>query len=217
MRVRTMSVPAAVAALSAEFGSVAMLAAGGREVAASTLRHDDRTGFAERGQSAVWMAVPVARDVLLAAWMLDGMALGDLDELHAMDDDKVRETAIHALVMAGTSAAQEEIRSAAFVSGYRSLGADVAEYAAALAARLDRVLFDTQNDQHDQAGALDTAALPVLAAASVPAQSTGGRRLRPARGARVVCRPRRLTSTQQARQARGGHGRGDHGMSPPAC
>ncbi|MGL5826758.1 MAG: hypothetical protein ACRCYU_18400, partial [Nocardioides sp.] len=115
--------------------------AGGSEVRASTLRQDPVTGDAEVGQVAVWFAVPVARDVLLAAWMIGGLGGVGRSELDRMSDGGLREYAVHSLLMEGTDAVQVEIGTEAFASGYRGEVVEVAEYAAAVASRLDQALF----------------------------------------------------------------------------
>ncbi|MGL5809727.1 MAG: hypothetical protein ACRCYQ_07285 [Nocardioides sp.] len=139
MCVEAFSVPSA--ARSSECGSAVMFVAGGSEVRASTLRQDPVTGDAEVGQVAVWFAVPVARDVLLAAWMTGGLASVGREGLDEMSDDCVREHAVLSLIMAGTVAAQRVVESEVFASGYRGAGAEIAEYAAAVATRLDNVFY----------------------------------------------------------------------------
>ncbi|MGL5824048.1 MAG: hypothetical protein ACRCYU_04310 [Nocardioides sp.] len=140
MRVAVCSVPGA--AWSGEYESVGLFVAGGPEVAASTLRVDPGTGYAEAGQMVAWVAVPVARDVLLGAWMVRGLAGVGWSELSRMSDDDVREYAIHSLVMEGADAAQVEMGTKRFAAGCRREVVEVAEYATVVAARLDRALFD---------------------------------------------------------------------------
>jgi hypothetical protein len=137
MRVRVPSAP--WVAQSSDFGAAELFVAGGREVTSSTLRHDLVSGYAEVGQKVVWLAVPVASDVLLGAWMIGGLGSVSLAELNAMSDDVLRECAICMLLMAGTEAAQAEIRSEAFASRYLSEGAELAEYAHTVSTRLSRV------------------------------------------------------------------------------
>lgn len=147
MQVKRMPVPFEVWAEEqpSQFTSTGLFVAGSRDVAASTLRYDGVTGWAEPAQVAAWVAVPVALDVLLAAWMLDG-AGSDTGWLADASDDTIREVAIQSLVMVGTFAAQEEIRSARFRSGYRTSepaaeDEGVSAYFEALTARLHGAFY----------------------------------------------------------------------------
>jgi hypothetical protein len=141
MQVQRIGVP--VEARGSVFGSVGCWLSHSPDVASTTHRPDAYTGFPAAGQKSAWVAIPVTRDVLLAAWMIYGMKHTFTDELVTFSADEVRETALWSLMDEGGKAAQNELDSRNFAPGYRACGPEVAEYFTLLAARLDEAFgFD---------------------------------------------------------------------------
>jgi hypothetical protein len=139
---QVMAIPAPVESCTSRFGtSPRLFLAVSEEVAACTHREDDQRGYAAPGQASVWVGLPVAREVLLAAWMVQGMGLATTAHLARMAADRVRELALHSLLYAGSATVQRLMGGTDFTSGYRTRGTELADYFTLLSERVDEA-FD---------------------------------------------------------------------------
>jgi hypothetical protein len=85
------------------------------------------TGTDSEGEHlSVWMAMPVGRQILLAAGMI-GDALADCD-LSRLPTERVRDLSLRDLLGVGTVAAQAETRRLRFAQGYLRRPVEAARY-----------------------------------------------------------------------------------------
>jgi hypothetical protein len=115
MQVKRIAAPAE--AHRSPFGSSGFWLADSREVASFTHVGDRITGY-PAPQPSTWVGLPFGRDVLLAACMVEGLKDVTIDGLVRMSADQVRQWALWALLWIGTSAAKDELDSAAYACGY---------------------------------------------------------------------------------------------------
>jgi hypothetical protein len=154
-------IPTPVEAHLSDFGSCGFWLADSREVACFTHVGDRISGY-PKAQPSAWMGIPVGRDVLLAACMVEGLKDVTLDGLTRMSADEVRQWALWALLYIGTSAAKDELDSAAFAARYTAHTDADPESAAELPA-----FFRLVAKRLDEAFGFDADPAPV--AARVPA------------------------------------------------
>ena len=128
MQVKAIPVP--VEARGSRFGgsTESLFLAASEDLAALTHRADPYTSWAVPGQLSIWLALPVCKDLLTAALMLEAGAGLAFECLAEMDADGVRDWAIYALSTHGAHAAHEEMDTPEFADRYRTLGADLARY-----------------------------------------------------------------------------------------
>jgi hypothetical protein len=135
------AVPLPVVAGRSRFGTVPVLFMSvDEDVAACTLPTDDEgSTYAVDGAASVWVAVPLARDVLVAAWMLSGPGGVDAAGVEVMSEDEVRAWALEGLAYCGCGPAKAELAGAGFGSSYREhrYAAELAPYFDLVSARID--------------------------------------------------------------------------------
>lgn len=137
MLVQPVAAPAATRRAGLTSPTDALFVAVGRELAAFTHRQDDGPGYALPGCTSLWLAVPMDRDLMIAAWMVRPADV-TTEELAEASDDQVREWAICAVLFVGVEDAQEELRSPAFASGYAYAAPGAAAVFRHVSARIDR-------------------------------------------------------------------------------
>ncbi|MFI7588781.1 hypothetical protein ACIB24_17060 [Spongisporangium articulatum] len=130
------AIPAPQEARSSGFPSSGFFVSTSRNVASHTMDFEGQDWQTRTPNVSAWVAVPIERDVLIAACFVE--AGGETAEsFAAMSDDEVREWAVGA-VLAEARAARREIDTEAFRSGYRlSRDPGEVEFFAVVAARID--------------------------------------------------------------------------------
>ncbi|MGL5823832.1 MAG: hypothetical protein ACRCYU_03185 [Nocardioides sp.] len=122
--------------------------AAGPEAPATTLPNDTDDGFAVSGQPHFWLAVPAARDLLVAAWMIEGLAEVDAETLARWSDAEVWERAVQNLLAHGALAVRQEFAALRFSDGYRHASPALASYFALVSRRIDEA-FASVRDGND--------------------------------------------------------------------
>ncbi|MGL5824946.1 MAG: hypothetical protein ACRCYU_09035 [Nocardioides sp.] len=125
--------------------------AAGPEVPAITLPNDTDDGFAISGRPHAWLAVPVARDLLVAAWMIEGLAEVDAETLARWSDAEVWERAVQNLLAHGALAVRREVAAQRFSDAYRHARPALASYFALVSLRIDEA-FASVRDGNDRPG-----------------------------------------------------------------
>ncbi len=121
--------------------------ADGPDVASFT---HDVDGPARPPEASTWLALPVGRDVLVAACLVvGGTTVAEVVELTAAE---VREWAIGWLLYVGTSQAKAELCSARFRTGYSEYGPAATEFLAVVRSRVDAAFGFGLGSAPDSAG-----------------------------------------------------------------
>ena len=147
MQVKAISAP--VEALVSQFEAKSFFLADGPSMASATHGRDFVDQPLAGPQASVWAALPLGRDVLLAATMVDRSGM-DQAELARLTDDEVRESVLSNLLGYGRFGINDVLESADFQSGYRT-DTERAEFFGLLASRIDTAFgYDgPRHEDHD--------------------------------------------------------------------